>query len=79
MGLNESSREQHLRRDLPEPVDYAAHPEIGRAGRPRRPQARGGQHPEHRLRKIWHKRRDPVARYDTGAPQTIGNPRNRRV
>ena len=70
-------REQHLRRDLPEPIHYPVHPEVGRAGGPCRPEAGSGQHRDHRLRKIRGEGGDTIARHDAGGAQPSGDPRDR--
>ncbi len=47
-----ADREQELRLELAEAVDHAARPELRRAGRPDRPEARRGQERDQRLRDV---------------------------
>ena len=54
-------REQHLRLELPEPVEHAAHAELRRARRPDRAEARGREEGDERLRDVRQVRDDPVA------------------
>ena len=56
--------EQHLRLELAEPVDHAAHAELGRARRPDRAEARRGEEGDERLRDVRQVRDDAVAGAD---------------
>ena len=56
--------EQHLRLDLPEPIQRALGAEVGRARRPDAAQGGGGQHGGHRLRHVWQPPGNPVSRVD---------------
>ena len=54
-------REQDLRLELAEPVEHAARPELGRAGRPDRAEAGGREERDERLRDVRQVGDDPVA------------------
>ena len=53
--------EEHLRLDLAEAIDHAAHAELGRAARPDRAQRGRGQQRDERLRHVRQVRGHPVA------------------
>ena len=57
------------RLELAEPVEHAARPELRRAGRPDRAEARGGEEGDERLRDVRQVRDDAVARADAEALQ----------
>ena len=62
-------REQHLRADLGEAVDHAAHAEVGRAARPDRADRRAGQERGGRLGDVRHVGDHPVAALDARGAQ----------
>ena len=64
--------EQHLRRQLAEPVADPAPAEVGRAARPHRADAGGGEHRDHGLRGVRQAGGDPVAGTDAHAAQPGG-------
>ena len=70
-------REQHLRLDLCEAVDDRAGPELRRARRPDRAQARGRRERDQRLLDVRRVRRDPIALGDTEPAQTGATARDR--
>ncbi len=69
-------REEDLGLDLPESVDHAAHPEIGRGGGPDRPETRGRQHRDHGLGNVRHVAGHPIPRSHPGGPECRSEARN---
>ena len=67
--------EQDLRRDLREPVDHAARPEVRRARRPDRAQAGGREHRDQGLGRVRQVGGDPVAVADAKRRQPGPDPR----
>jgi len=65
-------REQHLRLDLPEAVEHAHRPHVGRRARPDRAQARGRQQRDHGLRNVRHVRDAAIAGGDAEPLQRRG-------
>ena len=63
--------EKNFRLDLPETVQYPLDPEIGRAGRPNRPDACRGEHRRHGLGHVRHEPDDTVAGPDPAGLQTL--------
>ena len=68
--------EQDLGLDLAEARQHAARAELGRARRPRRPEAGGGQEGDERLGDVGQVGDDAVARPDAQAPQAGARPRD---
>ena len=66
--------QQHLGLDLGEAVHDAAGPEVRRAARPHRAEARAGQEARDRLGDVGQVRGDAVARADAERPQPAGDP-----
>ena len=64
--------EQHLRRQLPEPVADPAPAEVGGAAGPHRADAGRGEHGDDRLRDVRHAGGDPVAGADAHGAQPGG-------
>ena len=70
---------QHARLDLAEPVEHAAHAEIGRAGRPDGAERRRAQHRDDRLGQVRNEGGDAVARCQAGGLQRRRHPRHQRA
>jgi len=70
---------EKLRLDLSETIERALHAEIGRAGRPDRPERGDGQHCGHRLRHVGQHRRHPVADTDPMRNKELLEPRYGRA
>jgi hypothetical protein len=68
--------EQHLRPDLAEAVQDALYPEVGRARRPDRAQARRRQHRDHGLGEVRQVAHHAVAGHDPPFPQCRGEVRH---
>jgi hypothetical protein len=76
VGVN---AEQDLGFDLPETVEHALDPKVGRGGRPDRPERGGG---EHRDQRLWHVRQiggDAIPLADPGGLQGLRAARDLRV
>src|SRR4029077_17533974 len=65
-------RDQHLRRDLREPIDEAARAEVRRAARPDRPETRACEQSDERLGGVRDHRDDAVATPDAEPAQPRG-------
>lgn len=61
-------RDQHLGPGLGEPVEDAAHAEVGCAHRPHRADGRGGEEGDHGVLGVRQVRRDAVTGLDAEAP-----------
>ena len=66
--------QEHLRLELPQAVEDAAHAELGRAGGPDRAQAGGGEEGDDRLRDVREVRDDAVAGPDAEALEPCPRP-----
>ncbi len=73
------SRQEHAGLDLPEPVEHAVDPEVGRARRPDGADARGGQHHDHRFGHVGHEARHAVAGRDAVGAERGRGTRHRVV